>query len=360
MSAEWDPLADPADEALSGSWPAHESKQTTYSPGEFVEILVAEGKYTGFWVACQVLQEGDGHDHYHVFLPVQPPIVEDIAFLPNIPADLLRRAQSPARQELLQRYYPEPWNVKELSGQLPVAHGAWYPGKPVVAGRKLRVAVLHGTSSNSRIMGHQISRLRTECKDRVEFLFIEGKINAATVPGNPQYALMSKVFPGQDLFQYAQYAAGNMFDYSDLDAVMACLQQQLQEHAPVDGVLGTGQGSNLGTLLAAQAARGTGAPLCFTVHHGGTEAAWTWRFPDLFQGPLPIPSLHVTGEQDPFLHGRPILAHLYSQPEIATHSGDHRPIPSDPREAATLAARILAFMESAAAGEGLAPSAIGA
>merc|ERR1719361_1148871 len=130
---------------------------------------------------------------------------------------------------------------------------------------------------------------------------------------------------------------------------MAVLQDFMSENAPIDGVLGTGQGSNLATLLAAQAARGTGEPLSFVVHHGGTEPAWTWRFPDLFgSGTLPIPSLHITGVQDPFLHGNPCHAGLYLSPEMEWHSGDHRPYPRDRDEAKALTERVLAFMHRAA------------
>jgi hypothetical protein len=259
----------------------------------------------------------------------------------------------------MRKYYPVP---RPLEPQPALDAGddlgpKWYQGKPVVEGRKLRVLVLHGTSSNSKIMGQQINPLRLTCKDDVDFIFAEGTIDASTIPDNPQYALMSKVFPGHNFYQFANYAPGNGADYSDLDDVVAVLQDFMSEHAPIDGVLGTGQGSNIATLLAAQATCGLGEPLSFVVHHGGTDPAWTWRFPNLFHEPLRIPSLHITGLQDPFLHGIPCHAGLYLEPTIESHSCDHRPYPRDREEAKALTEKALAFMQNAAGSPGRPPKA---
>lgn len=347
MAVEWDPFADPADEAGEEPPAPAPSSTSAFAQAEFVELRINEGLHAGHWIACQILADGDAPEHFHIYIPAQPPIAESDALVPNVPAWCLRKAVSPANPMVLAKYYPIPRPEAEPEAGPPAS--LWYEGKPVVEGRPLRVAVLHGTSSNAKIMGHQISRLRSACEGRVEFIFLQGKINASSIAQNPQYELMSKMFPGQDFFQFAHYAEGNGFDYCNLDEVMSNVQAEMEEQGPIDGVLGTGQGSNLCTLLAAQAVRGTGVPLSFAVHHGGTEAAWTWRYPDLFKDALRIPSFHVVGEQDPFLAGRPVLAHLYSHPEVTTHSGDHRPIPRDVKEAGELTARILAFMERAAA-----------
>mmetsp|Transcript_123826 Transcript_123826/g.300633 ORF Transcript_123826/g.300633 Transcript_123826/m.300633 type:complete len:372 (-) Transcript_123826:15-1130(-) len=356
MASDWDPFADPADAAEEqekcsppeGS-PAEASQK--FEVGDFVEVLIAEGVYAGNWVACQLLSADGAQDTYTIYIPKQPPIVESDAVLPDLPRPLLRKSLAPANPAVIKKYYPLPWPGPQALDVRP----GWYEGKPVVEGRKLRVLVLHGTSSNSKIMGQQISPLRMACKDEVEFIFAQGTIDASTIPNNPQYELMRQVFPGHTFHQFANYAPGNGFDYSDLEDVMEVLQDFMSEHAPIDGVLGTGQGSNLATLLAAQAVAGLGAPLSFAVHHGGTGSAWTWRFPHLFGEPLRIPSLHVTGLQDPFLQGRPVHAELYAEPETEVHSGDHRPYPRDRDEAQVLTARVLAFMQTAASTAGAPP-----
>lgn len=323
-----------------------------FNVGDFVELLLCEGENAGSWVACQVLEPASSPDVYHVFIPAQPTLVVADAYVPNVPVSILREPLSPANKDILQEYYPVPRPELRSQVEAPVESVGWYPGKPQVEGRKLRVAVLHGTSSNAKIMGHQISRLRTTCGDRVEFVFLQGSIDSSTIPENPQYALMSKVFPGQTLYQFAYYAAGNGADYGNLDEVLETLQEQLRSHGPIDGVLGTGQGSNMCTLLAAQAACGQGVPLSFVIHFGGTPAAWAWRYPNLFSKSLRIPSFHTVGTEDPFLRGFACFASLYADPVLKNHSGDHRPIPRDVKEAGELCSSMLGFMETAAAAKG--------
>jgi hypothetical protein len=368
---EWDPFADPADavvEQVRVVGPAEEGSSEAsreLRAGDFMELAVTEGDYEGSWVACQVLSvesAQDAHDEQRIliYIPKQPNIVEADVTIPDVPRSLLRTPLAPANPALLRKYYPVPRSAglpklaQEGGNSETQAQAQWYAGKPVIpqGSRKLRLLVLHGTSSNAKIMTQQISPLRMACKDHVDFIFTEGTIDASKIPGNPQYALMSQIFPGHMLYQFANYAPGNGSDYSDLEDVMETLQDFMSENAPIDGVLATGQGSNLATLLAAQAACGLGEPLSFVVHHGGTEPAWTWRFPNLFQEPLRIPSLHVTGLQDPFLHGNPCHAGLYANPEAEWHSGDHRPYPRDRDEAKALTERVLAFMQRAAGAAG--------
>jgi hypothetical protein len=305
---------------------------------------MAEGIHQGSWVACQVLVADAAQDSYTIFVPKQPPVIEADVTHRGIPEAHLRESLAPAEPSLLSKYYPVP----RPGPRVMESRQGWYEGKPIVKGRKLRVLVLHGTASNAKIMGQQINPLRLACKDEVEFIFTEGAIDASTITDNPQYELMSKFFPGHALYQFAHYSPGNGYDYSGLEHAMEILQEFMRESAPIDGVLGTGQGSNLGTILAAQAVAGLGVPLSFIVHHGGTGAAWTWRFPNLFSEPLRIPSLHVTGLQDPFLQGKAVHADLYDSPEVETHSEDHRPYPRDRNEAKVLTGRVLAFMQKAA------------
>lgn len=358
-SVEWDPFADPAEESAerpvaqeaAAAAPEEQSGGSPFCVGRFVQVAVLEGPHSGAWIACQILSKGESDETYNIFIPSQPPIVDnDVELIPNVPEKILRQSLAPADPLRLSRHYPVP-RVPRVPAAAPTR--TWYQGKPVVTGRKLRVLGLHGTSSNLKIFTSQISPLRVACKDKVDFLFTQGSIDASKIPNNPQYELMSKIFPGHDFFQFANYAEGNGNDYSDLDKVMETIQKFMKDNAPIDGVIGTGQGSNISTLLAAQAAIGEGMPLCFAIHHGGTGASWTWRFPDLFGEQLRIPSLHITGKQDPFLHGHHILAHLYANPETINHSEDHRPYPRNRAETAELTAKVLGFMERAVAAEGV-------
>lgn len=239
----------------------------------------------------------------------------------------------------------------------------WYSRKPVVEGRRLRVACLHGTASNASLLAFQLGRLKAACKDSVELVFLEGPLRTEDVnPENRELAQQRQRFPGQEFFQYAvcpdQLAEGGRLDYEGLGEALAHLQAQLRAHEPIDGALGFSQGANVLLLLAAAAVRGEGAPLAFAIHICGTEPGWLHRFPGHFDSPLALPSLHVTGDRDfttdrsgrePFPRGGLEMAKLYLAPEIARHSADHRPLPPDPKEAAALAQRLLDFMQAAAA-----------
>lgn len=237
---------------------------------------------------------------------------------------------------------------------------AWYPAKPVVAGRKFRVACLHGTASNNTVTAMQIPRLKAICKDKVEFITIEGGLKTEDVdPNNKELPNMKKSFPGQEFYQYAvcpdQLANGHALDYTGLDEAMKIIQLKLKEHQPIDGIFGFSQGSNIATLIASMAVQGDGVPLAFTIQCCGGGPGWLYRYPDRFTEPLKIPSLHVQGMADfvtdhsgaKFLRPGGKAAELFFRPQFDSHSGDHRPLPRDRQEADSLAKRMLAFMESA-------------
>ncbi|CAE8720263.1 unnamed protein product, partial [Polarella glacialis] len=114
------------------------------------------------------------------------------------------------------------------------------------------------------------------------------------------HRLMSTFFPDQLFWQYVTYgpAQGPNF-YSGFEQAQETLQQKLRELAPVDGVIGFSQGSNLALHLAGRASIGTGAPLSFVVHLAGTHAE-THGYHAFFKEPFSIPSLHVHGRIDKF------------------------------------------------------------
>lgn len=220
----------------------------------------------------------------------------------------------------------------------------WYADRPVVSGRKPRVVVLHGTCSSSAVMKGQLVRFATLCKDKVDLFYVSGSIPSEK--DNPQYVTMSKVFPGEDFFQYVLYApkrADGGMDYEGLEVASHLILSEIEQLLPIDGILGFSQGSNVASVLAAQAVAGCGHPLSCVIHMAGSIPGWTWRFPELFQEPLRIPSLHVFGEKDQFWEG-PCLKDLYVEPIVLSHTGDHRPLPRDAAEADALAAKMLDFL----------------
>merc|ERR1712007_377569 len=86
--------------------------------------------------------------------------------------------------------------------------------------------------------------------------------------------------------------------YYDLDVTLDFIQNLLQQHAPIDGVCGFSQGSNMANLLAAQAVAGEGVNFNFVIHACGGGPGWTEQRPDLYPTKLSMPSLHISGEMD--------------------------------------------------------------
>jgi len=233
----------------------------------------------------------------------------------------------------------------------------WYIGKPVVeGGRKLRIACLHGTSSNEKIMRMQVAPLSRYGKDVVELVFIQGSLRTEDIdPGNEFLESQKKAFPGQDFYQYAKLLRDDPdrfgVDYEGLDSAIEALQKLLQKEGPFDGVLGFSQGSNQVSMLAAQAVHKKGVPLAFVIQICCQYPAYAKRYPELFAEPLKIPALIVFAMADPLTTGnsgdRP--TEIYANPVTLKHSGDHRPFPRDPAEAKALVEDMLSFMREAAA-----------
>eukprot|EP00747_Dinoflagellata_sp_TGD_P191182 gnl/TRDRNA2_/TRDRNA2_54210_c0_seq1.p1 gnl/TRDRNA2_/TRDRNA2_54210_c0~~gnl/TRDRNA2_/TRDRNA2_54210_c0_seq1.p1 ORF type:complete len:278 (+),score=56.26 gnl/TRDRNA2_/TRDRNA2_54210_c0_seq1:80-913(+) len=238
----------------------------------------------------------------------------------------------------------------------------WYPEKPVVTGRPLRVACLHGTSSNSTILKMQLSRLKLKAKDKVEFIHIQGKFKSDPAV-NVEVAQMQKDFPGQDFFQYMhcinQLSEDGILDYTGIEEAFTHVEEQMKANAPIDGIFGFSQGANLTPILAARSVVGASAPLAFVVVFGSSKGlAYPKRYPDLFSEPLKIPSFQCSMEKDwvllpsgtKYRRDGEAARSIFVEPVCVWHSGDHRPLPPDREEADALAAKLLDWMlESAAA-----------
>jgi len=198
----------------------------------------------------------------------------------------------------------------------------------------------------------------------VEFVLIEGRLKTKDVdPTNKELADMEKNFPNADFYQYMvcpdQQAKDHMLDYPDIDKGAEYIQEQLRKNAPIDGIFGFSQGSNITTLLAAMAIAGDGVPLAFTIQCCGGGPGWLYKFPDKFQSPMRIPSFHMSGNEDwvsdttgrKFLRSEAMAnaVKLFANPIVMEHSGPHRPLPKDPAEIKAIAERMLSFIEAAVA-----------
>lgn len=202
----------------------------------------------------------------------------------------------------------------------------------------------------------QLHRLKSICSEEVEFVFISG-CQPALDDENPDVTRMQTLFPAEALTWYAKgdkRAPDLIGDYEGIDSAIDYLQTQLQAHAPIHGVLGFSQGSNIAAVLAAQAASGKGEPFAFVVHVCTTSTGWAEKWPELFRHPVKIPSLHIWGKQDAcmgidgaFVRMGQELPELYMDARLMSHSGDHRPLPQDRGEAEQLAMQILNFMRGA-------------
>jgi hypothetical protein len=206
------------------------------------------------------------------------------------------------------------------------------------------------------MMRMQLQVLEKECKGCVEFIYLKGKVKLSEADEcRPEVARMRQVCKNEDLTSWVEYAtttpldAGGVLDYVGLEEAADGLEEEMQKHAPIDGVVAFSQGSNVASLLAGRAVAGKGTPLAFIVHMSSSMPAWATRYPEFFATSLRIPSFHVWGQTDSGIHlNRPeAMAGLYMTPEIVQHTGDHRPFPKEKVEADCLAKKILDFMERA-------------
>jgi len=220
---------------------------------------------------------------------------------------------------------------------------------PAPSSRKIRLLCLHGTASTEKVMRSQLMLLLKAAESEVEFVFAEGCITCDEA--NPivakQVAIMKKFFPGEVFKQWGEPLGEQLGwrKYDGLDAACKAVQEALAKEAPIDAILGFSQGSNVAHLAAAQAALGKGAPLRCVVHICTSKPGWVGQMPELFEWKIPVPALCIKAEQDNIATGTPEVAASYEAAEIATHSGDHRPLPAKPPENKEVAEAIVGFLK---------------
>lgn len=153
--------------------------------------------------------------------------------------------------------------------------------------RKLRLLCLHGTAGSPGVLKRQLLVLSRELAEDVELVFHGGHIRCE--PDDPiiggQVRLVQPFFPNEVLTQYAipRGLAGSGGDpadrgtwrsYEGLDDAIARIQEAMRREAPIDAVFGFSQGSNLLTILSAQAASGRGADFRCAIHDGTSLPGW--------------------------------------------------------------------------------------
>ena len=93
---------------------------------------------------------------------------------------------------------------------------------------------------------------------------------------------------------------------ADLPYAVEHIHSLLLTHAPIDGILGMGQGGNLAQVIAAHAAaaqsrgqvdEGYGS-LKFSVHLCGCRPGWQHQMRDIFAQPIAMPAFVAGGQND--------------------------------------------------------------
>jgi len=221
------------------------------------------------------------------------------------------------------------------------------PPRPV-EGRKLRILCLHGTASTEKVLRAQLAPLIKRASDDIEFVLQDGCVDCDL--RNPivakQVELMKQYFPEEKFKQWAEPLGEETGwrRYGGWERAIEFAQEAMTKHAPIDGLLGFSQGSNLSHPLGAQAALGQGHPLHCVVHFCTTKPGWVGQTPDLFEYQLPLPALIIEGKVDETAKGSDEVASTYEHPVRLSHSDGHRPFPKKPDEAKKLAEDIHSFV----------------
>ena len=124
----------------------------------------------------------------------------------------------------------------------------------------------------------QLQRAAKLCGDRVDFIYLEGRMRSER--RNVMWEEMAQSFPNEPFYDWARWVQELPVErrrYHDLEETLDYLQELLREHEtwllrgfhsrfgaetaaeePVHGIFGFSQGANMASLLAAEAVQGTG------------------------------------------------------------------------------------------------------
>ncbi|EJT96920.1 hypothetical protein DACRYDRAFT_119738, partial [Dacryopinax primogenitus] len=202
---------------------------------------------------------------------------------------------------------------------------------------KLRVLALHGYGQNAHIFQIQIAAICKQCKDDIEFVFVDGPV-VLDQPDQPTGSLVDEDgYPLENhkpvLDRQSAPRAWCLFNedrtkYYGLDQGLLTVKRVLErEH--FDGIIGFSQGAALASYICAYLEDPSAHPLFSTRPHPPFHfAIFASGFPPI-DPPLPhslrLPTLHILGKHDTHI-GRetswPLVdACLYSRVEM--HEGGH-------------------------------------
>lgn len=232
----------------------------------------------------------------------------------------------------------------------------------VPLGRKPRIALLHGTVSNSKIFKMQANALLRAMQERLgaECHIIEGPLECEA--NNPQLETMKGHFG--ESHSYLEYARSTYderrwrtYSADSLNHALMHCEAEIQKAFPgtdgADALVGFSQGAHLITLLAARAEQ-TQRPLRAAVMLSTSLPGWTAQMPDLFAQPLATPALIAWSTSDSLLYHPETRAcgphengKLFAAATLREHSGPgHRPLPKDKVDCGALIDEICAFLSA--------------
>ena len=228
----------------------------------------------------------------------------------------------------------------------------------VPLGRKPRIALLHGTVSNTNIFKMQTAALLRALQAwGAEIHIVEAPLECEE--DNPQLAKMKEFFgPNSSYLEYARSTSDQRnwrtYTLDTLEAALAHCESSIAEAFPetgADALIGFSQGAHLITLLAARAER-AGRPLRAALMLSMSLPGWVLQKPDLFAEPLATPAFIGWSPSDRLLYhaktnacGPHENAKLFASVVLREHNGPgHRPLPKDRGECESFVEEMRAFL----------------
>lgn len=121
-----------------------------------------------------------------------------------------------------------------------------------VAERKLRILCLHGYLQNAEVFKNRIGSLRKALKSRAEFVFLDAPY-LAQAANEQEVREAGGGEAGRSWWEWRDVEPGTRpsraAQYSGWEASQAAIAAALEEHHPIDGLLGFSQGATAAALF---------------------------------------------------------------------------------------------------------------
>lgn len=127
---------------------------------------------------------------------------------------------------------------------------------PPIGDRKLRLLCLHGYMQDAAIFRSRLGSMRKGLKSRAEFFFLDAPFPATPAAAADQQANDAvEGSQGRSWWQWTDLDPGTRpsraAHYSGWEVSQAAITAALQEHAPIDAILGFSQGATAAALYLA-------------------------------------------------------------------------------------------------------------